>query len=455
MFNKNKIMYGFLFFFTLVALFVSCSKTSSTNSTVNATQNIVVPLAPSNLTTSINSNSTITLNWTDNSTNETGFKIERKSSSTNYNLLGTVTKDVTNFLDSSVVFSTLYTYRIYSYNQTGSSLSYTNEASITAIGLPVISTKAISDTGASNLITGGNVTNDGGSLIMQRGVVYSTTSYPTIINANKIIDSTNSITFTTKITGLDANTKYFIRSFATNSLGTSYGNQIEVVTKYIDLSSGLVAYYTFNGNSKDSTLNHNDQIEYSNPTYVEDRKLNKNSAIYFNGNNYTLSNNSFLNSSNDYSISIWFKSNSSQPGALFNTIPHQKLGVNLNYLSGKPNKLVYFLGNGISTNGPWSIATDQFIDFTIISQKWYNLVINFSSNLTNSSKPNTWDFYIDGKLYNTFTSSKSAGIELSQFGFGAFFATRNYYSFYTGALDDVRVYDKILSISQIEYISSH
>lgn len=72
----------------------------------------------------------------------------------------------------------------------------------------------------------GIVLSDGDATIQERGVCYSKTSTPTI-NDNKAVDSsTEKDTFSVKLEDLDANTLYYARAYATNSEGTSYGQEI-------------------------------------------------------------------------------------------------------------------------------------------------------------------------------------------------------------------------------------
>jgi hypothetical protein len=71
------------------------------------------------------------LSWTDNSTNETGFKIERKTGAGNYTLIATVNTDIISYSDLGLTPNTTYTYRVYSYNATGNSPTYSNEVTLT------------------------------------------------------------------------------------------------------------------------------------------------------------------------------------------------------------------------------------------------------------------------------------------------------------------------------------
>ena len=117
--------------FTLIlgiTLAYSCSTSSDGNGNSTTT---VVPVAPSNLTGTVASTTQINLSWTDNSTNETGFKIERKTGTDTYAVVGTTATDITTFSNTGLTPSTTYTYRVYSNNAVGNSLTYSNELIIT------------------------------------------------------------------------------------------------------------------------------------------------------------------------------------------------------------------------------------------------------------------------------------------------------------------------------------
>ena len=77
--------------------------------------------------------------------------------------------------------------------------------------------------------TGGNITNDGGTPVTQRGVVWSVSPNPTTAN-NSTNNGSGTGSFTSNLTGLTASTTYYVRSYATNSAGTSYGNEASFTT---------------------------------------------------------------------------------------------------------------------------------------------------------------------------------------------------------------------------------
>lgn len=118
--------------FLLSIFFYGCSTTSEDNGNTTIT---VIPLAPTNLIGQLISASQINLTWTDNSTNETGFKIERKTGTGGYTVIASITSDNTIYIDDSVAPNSTYTYRVYSFNAGGNSINYSNEyeQTITAV----------------------------------------------------------------------------------------------------------------------------------------------------------------------------------------------------------------------------------------------------------------------------------------------------------------------------------
>ena len=95
--------------------------------------------------------------------------------------------------------------------------------------VPTVTTTVVSSVTATTALSGGNVTSDGGSAITARGVCWSTSTNPTIVD-NYTTDETGTGTFTSSMTGLLTNTTYYVRAYATNSAGTSYGSEVSFTT---------------------------------------------------------------------------------------------------------------------------------------------------------------------------------------------------------------------------------
>lgn len=87
-----------------------------------------------------------------------------------------------------------------------------------------VNTSDISDISFSTATSGGNVTSDGGAAITARGVCWSTSKNPTVSDS-KTSDGTGIGNYSSNISGLAQNTTYYIRAYATNSIGTSYGDE--------------------------------------------------------------------------------------------------------------------------------------------------------------------------------------------------------------------------------------
>lgn len=123
------------------------------------------------------------------------------------------------------------TYYVRSYATNSGGTAYGNEVIFTT-GLPVapsLTTKAVSSLAISSFTSGGTITSNGGALIISRGLCWSSTPNPTITN-NKTTESINDDSFISNITGLEPNSIYYIRAYASNVAGTSYGNELTVYT---------------------------------------------------------------------------------------------------------------------------------------------------------------------------------------------------------------------------------
>ncbi len=94
---------------------------NSDNASASATTMLAPPAAPSGLKYTALSKNNVSLAWTDNSTNETNFKLQRSTDNKTWLLMGTLSPNVTTFSQGGLFANKLYYYRVYATNSAGSS----------------------------------------------------------------------------------------------------------------------------------------------------------------------------------------------------------------------------------------------------------------------------------------------------------------------------------------------
>lgn len=126
---------------------------------------------------------------------------------------------------------TLYYLRAYAANSAGT--SYGNEVTFTTPAeptIPVLTTVTPTSITFATATSGGTISSNGGAAITAKGVCWSTSQNPTVSLSTKTTDGSGSASFTSNITGLAASTTYYLRSYATNPVGTGYGSQLTFST---------------------------------------------------------------------------------------------------------------------------------------------------------------------------------------------------------------------------------
>jgi hypothetical protein len=136
-------------------------------------------------------------------------------------------ENVFSYFFTGLTAATTYFVRAYAINDKG--VGYGNVLSFLTPTLPTVTTNTVSNIVATTATCGGNVTSDGGATVTARGVCWSTSHNPTISNS-KTSNGTGTGSFTSSITGLTANTTYYVRAYATNSVGTAYGAEKSFTT---------------------------------------------------------------------------------------------------------------------------------------------------------------------------------------------------------------------------------
>lgn len=134
---------------------------------------------------------------------------------------------------SGLTSGTVYYIRAFATNASGT--AYGNEISFTTLTpiFPTVTTSSVSQITATTATSGGNISNEGTSSIISRGVCFALTPNPTIANTN-ILSGTGPGTFISDLSGLSPNTSYYLRAFATNAEGTAYGSEISFTTAVLN-----------------------------------------------------------------------------------------------------------------------------------------------------------------------------------------------------------------------------
>jgi hypothetical protein len=109
---------------------------------------------------------------------------------------------------------------------------YSNEISFTTLPakLATVSSITVTSLTRNSLVASANVTATGGSYTVSKGICWTTSGLPTIANNNIKSSSIGAGAYSVSITGLNPNTTYTMRAFATNEAGTAYGSGISFKT---------------------------------------------------------------------------------------------------------------------------------------------------------------------------------------------------------------------------------
>jgi len=165
------------------------------------------------------------------------------STSTNPTVADSKTSDgkgTANFISNLVGLEegTPYYVRAYATNEVGT--AYGNELTFTTTqvtGAVITTTEAINIT-STTATAGGNITDAGGGTILARGICWGTAPNPTTAG-NKTSNGTSTGTFTGNLTSLTDGTTYYYRAYATNSSGTTYGQEFSFITPVTDIEGNL------------------------------------------------------------------------------------------------------------------------------------------------------------------------------------------------------------------------
>lgn len=302
------------------------------------------------------------------------------------------------------------------------------------LSLPIISTLPVSNINPTRAVCGGNITNDGGDSIILRGICWDTQPNPDT-SGYKTIDSSGIGTYTSILTELEPNTKYYVRAYAINNNGIAYGNEISFSTPRQSISERLIAYYPFNGNANDESGNGNNGTVYD-ATLITDKCGNPNSAYYFDGNDdiIIVDHNSMLNPPN-ITISVWV---SIAQYTIWGRIVDKYI-----YTENTGYNIIIDPGDASFRFEFWGVDNNKYPENSqpIPINTWTHVVSTFDGH--------TQKIYINGALENSIiinTAIKHTNRYLS-IGNGD---DGNGYLPFNGTIDEVRIYNYALNDQDIQ-----
>lgn len=346
---------------------------------------------------------------------------------------------------TSLKMNMKYYIRAYATNRYGT--DYGEEFSFTTTsgpGIAALTTMTVSAITDSSAMSGGFIISDGGSPVIARGVCWSTTPTPTILNS-KTNDSIGSGSFISVIKGLLPKTYYYVRAYANNIAGTAYGNQVLFKTNSqpgLIPTDSLTFFFPFNGNVLDSSGYGNHGTLYGGVSWTTDRFGRENQAIQFNGSNaYVLVPNSAHYPSAAITIAYWFNRNGVNPTNLESYLS-KELSFQ-SYLQNVDRKLYSGLYMGTPTY--WKNYSSSPFIVPSGSANW----IFYAFTYSNTEKKAC--VYMNGLLMSCVQEADPA--VLVRLSTNKMYIGRSGYSstyFLNGKMDDLRIYTRTLDSLEIK-----
>jgi hypothetical protein len=199
------------------------------------------------------------------------------------------------------------------------------------------------------------------------------------------------------------------------------------------LKNGLIAYYPFNGNTNDESGNNNNGTA-NGGMLTTDKFGNINKAYYFDGSHYIKVSNSISLSSvaNSFSISAWI---SNQQPATYIVCKSSLNGTTMQFRLYADNGMIHFANYNKAIDFNNAIASINI---------WKHLVV--------TSDGSTAKYYLNGSLVNTLqlNNDNSVNNNASDMYIGA--DTHGAVEYYSGKLDEIRIYNRVLSENEIQQL---
>lgn len=176
------------------------------------------------------------------------------------------------------------TFRLYAWGSSAASTTtfsvndFTFNGTVDSLNPPSVTTALASAITNTTATAGGEVTSDNGNAVTARGVVWATTTAPTVALTTKTTDGTGTGTFTSSLSSLSANTRYYYRAYATNLYNaTSYGTEYNFYTAAIVPSAPTL------GNPQQTSIDVTVNANGNNATTTYSIRVNGSQYVQANG----------------------------------------------------------------------------------------------------------------------------------------------------------------------------
>ncbi|WP_374165621.1 beta strand repeat-containing protein [Arcticibacter sp. MXS-1] len=137
--------------------------------------------------------------------------------------------------------STKYYFRAFATNSVGTAYGNLDSLKTQTSVLASVVTTDIINIGGTTATGRGNIISNGGADVTERGFCWNTAGKPTV-DGDHLASGNGSGSYSGGLTGLSPNTKYYVRAYAVNSVGVSYGNEISFSTYTIPTITTLPVY---------------------------------------------------------------------------------------------------------------------------------------------------------------------------------------------------------------------
>lgn len=310
---------------------------------------------------------------------------------------------------------------------------------------PTVTTSNATNINSSGTATvGGNITSDGGSIVTEAGIVYSTSPNPTVA-AKKLPVYQIGGSFSANLSNLISDSTYHYRAYAINSQGIAYGEDKSFTVPFA-FPSSRVSYFNFDG-SDSNIVNHTAGVS-SNITWVSGVN---GQAAQFNGTNsyITYSSVNGFENSTSFSVGFWFNSTTPIKGPFFS--------LNQNGFSWENTKLI-FESEGSSTAASMQaklnaldVSWSEFINANafpnVFDGNWHQIFLTYDGTKVSA--------YLDGQLHRTVTTSiplPFGSFDSLTIGAGGWFGTT---PISASKLDQIGFYNAALTAAQVLALYNH